>query len=67
MGSLLDPNRWEEPLKEGPEVGSREEDTNRKATIVIELIQASDVSHAMQHWHVYQKWNARLSEGVLPF
>ena len=34
---------------------------NRKATIVIEhLIQASDVSHTMQHWRVYTKWNARL-------
>jgi hypothetical protein len=32
-----------------------------KATIVIEhIIQASDVSHTMQHWHVYQKWNKRL-------
>ena len=34
---------------------------NRKATIVIEhLIQASDVAHTMQHWHVYTKWNERL-------
>ena len=33
----------------------------RKATIVIEhIIQASDVSHVMQHWHVYRKWNERL-------
>jgi 3'5'-cyclic nucleotide phosphodiesterase len=33
---------------------------NRKATIVIDyLIQASDVSHTMQHWHVYRKWNER--------
>lgn len=33
----------------------------RKATIVIEhLIQASDISHAMQHWQVYRKWNERL-------
>ena len=32
--------------------------TNRKATIVIEhLIQASDVAHTMQHWHIYRKWN----------
>ena len=31
---------------------------NRKTTIVIEhLIQASDVSHTMQHWHIYVKWN----------
>ena len=32
-----------------------------KATIVIEhLIQASDVSHTMQHWQIYRKWNERL-------
>ena len=37
------------------------EDINRKATIVIEhLIQAADVAHTMQHWHVYHKWNERL-------
>lgn len=36
------------------------EDMHRKATIVIEhLIQASDVAHTMQHWHIYQKWNQR--------
>ena len=49
-------------------VGVREEDNlspkeimdqvNRKATIVIEhIIQASDISHTMQHWHIYRKWN----------
>lgn len=32
-----------------------------RATIVLEhVIQASDVSHTMQHWHVYQKWNKNL-------
>lgn len=32
-----------------------------RATIVMEhIIQASDVSHTMQHWHVYQKWNRNL-------
>lgn len=32
-----------------------------RATIVMEhIIQASDVSHTMQHWHVYQKWNHKL-------
>lgn len=37
--------------------------THRKATIVIEhLIQASDVAHTMQHWHIYRKWNQRLFE-----
>ena len=35
-----------------------QENVNRKATIVIEhLIQASDVAHTMQHWHIYRKWN----------
>jgi len=35
--------------------------TNRKATIVIEhLMQASDVAHTMQHWHIYRKWNELL-------
>ena len=34
---------------------------NRKATIVLEhLIQAADVSHTMQHWYIYIKWNERL-------
>jgi len=34
-----------------------------KATVVIEhLIQLSDVSHTMQHWHMYRRWNERLFE-----
>lgn len=34
---------------------------NREATIIIEhIMQVSVVSHAMQHWHVYYKWNERL-------
>ena len=34
---------------------------NRKATIVIEhLIQAADVAHMSQHWHIYRKWNRLL-------
>merc|ERR1712232_1335487 len=38
-----------------------QERINRKATIVIEhIIQASDVAHTMQHWHIYVKWNERL-------
>ena len=42
-------------------VESSQEAVNHKAKIVIEhLIQASDVSHTMQHWHVYNKWNERL-------
>lgn len=34
---------------------------NRRATIAFELLmQASDISHYMQHWDIYQKWNQRL-------
>ena len=47
--------RWERAFKESP-TDSR--NVNRKATIVIEhLIQASDVAHTMQHWHVFRNWN----------
>lgn len=32
-----------------------------KATVVVEhIIQASDVAHTMQHWHVFCKWNELL-------
>eukprot|EP00934_Nitzschia_sp_Nitz4_P001249 Nitzschia sp. Nitz4//scaffold18_size181773//118721//129387//NITZ4_001930-RA/size181773-snap-gene-0.281-mRNA-1//-1//CDS//3329540056//1249//frame0 len=44
----------------GCEIESVEDASNRKATIVIEhLIQASDVAHTMQHWHIYIRWNER--------
>lgn len=34
---------------------------NQKATLVLEhMIQASDVSHTMQHWHIYISWNEKL-------
>ena len=61
--------RWNIAFAEGSnlelypekETSTEEEDRNRKATIVIEhLIQASDISHTMQHWHVYAKWNENL-------
>mmetsp|Transcript_18394 Transcript_18394/g.32434 ORF Transcript_18394/g.32434 Transcript_18394/m.32434 type:complete len:1211 (-) Transcript_18394:204-3836(-) len=73
-------NRWEKAFaKSGDNAGaeeSAEDAINRKATIVMEhLIQASDVSHTMQHWHIYRKWNERLfaemihahKQGRLPF
>jgi class 3 adenylate cyclase len=56
--------RWGKAFQETPNTSEPACDTtNRKATIVIEhLIQASDVAHTMQHWHVYRKWNERLFE-----
>jgi class 3 adenylate cyclase len=51
--------RWEKAFSMTG--SSRQEQINRKATIVIEhIIQASDVAHTMQHWHIYIKWNERL-------
>lgn len=42
---------------------NKRDEVNRKATIVIEhIIQASDISHTMQHWNVYRKWNQNLFE-----
>jgi len=55
--------RWEKAFDENaPSLNKYlPEDRNRKATIVIEhLIQASDIAHTMQHWHIYRKWNERL-------
>ncbi|CAB9519134.1 Receptor-type guanylate cyclase gcy [Seminavis robusta] len=49
--------RWNKAFEESAE-GSN---SHLRATIVLEhIIQASDVSHTMQHWHIYRKWNRRL-------
>jgi hypothetical protein len=56
--------KWDKAFKDANEVDSsitQLDATNRKATIVIEhLLQASDVSHTMQHWQVYIEWNEKL-------
>jgi class 3 adenylate cyclase len=52
---------WENAFDESHKENCEADTINRKATIVIaHLIQASDVAHTMQHWHIYRKWNARL-------
>jgi 3'5'-cyclic nucleotide phosphodiesterase len=59
-------NRWNKAFYETTQEDSSHEVKSRKATIVIEhLIQASDVAHTMQHWHVYQKWNQRLFDEMM--
>ncbi|CAJ1960734.1 unnamed protein product [Cylindrotheca closterium] len=61
-------NRWDAAFSDtvAASPSSARADVNRKATIVIEhLIQASDVSHTMQHWHIYRKWNERLFEEMM--
>jgi 3'5'-cyclic nucleotide phosphodiesterase len=62
---LLRENRWCKAFQNDSTQSltweGTDDDCNRRATIVIEMIiQASDVSHTMQHWHLYQKWNRRL-------
>jgi 3'5'-cyclic nucleotide phosphodiesterase len=53
-------SRWERAFNEDASADSNQI-MNRRATLVLEhLIQASDVSHCMQHWQVYRKWNERL-------
>ncbi|CAB9521868.1 Receptor-type guanylate cyclase gcy [Seminavis robusta] len=55
-------NRWNEAFSEKAlgDKSDRDLEVDRKATIVIEhLIQASDVSHTMQHWKIYLQWNER--------
>ena len=54
--------RWQQAFENaGPESPMTEVALNKRATVVIEhIMQASDVSHTMQHWYIYQKWNERL-------
>ena len=55
--------RWEKAFSLHASIQDQElhDQINRKATIVIEhIIQASDVAHTMQHWHIFIKWNERL-------
>jgi hypothetical protein len=53
--------RWANAFSNEASIRETQNQTrNRKATIVLEhLIQASDVAHTMQHWHIYRKWNER--------
>ena len=62
---IINWRHWNKAFKLGDAANHVDEnprdEVNRKATIVIEhLIQASDIAHTMQHWHVYRKWNENL-------
>jgi hypothetical protein len=55
-------DRWEAAfsMEDSASVQDGSRGQSLKATIVLEhLIQASDVAHTMQHWHIYRKWNER--------
>jgi class 3 adenylate cyclase len=52
--------RWEKVFGDSHSVSTDEHLNQLKAGIVLEhLIQASDIAHTMQHWHIYRKWNER--------
>jgi 3'5'-cyclic nucleotide phosphodiesterase len=54
-------DRWSKAFATESPTMTDDEIWHCKATITIEyIIQASDVAHTMQHWHVYQRWNKRL-------
>ena len=54
--------RWDAAFSEKA-CDSETLDNDCRATITFEyIIQASDISHTMQHWLTYQKFNARLFE-----
>lgn len=50
--------RWENAFNDNNAADSN--NSNRKATVVLQhLMEASDVAHCMQHWHVYRKVRRR--------
>jgi 3'5'-cyclic nucleotide phosphodiesterase len=58
--------QWDKAFNQKEQDLSLPDATNYKATVVLNhLIQASDVAHTMQHWHVYRKWNARLYQEMV--
>jgi class 3 adenylate cyclase len=58
--NALRKDRWNRAFSEHHQEHAPD-DKALKATIVIEhIIQASDVSHTMQHWHIYRRWNEQL-------
>ncbi|CAB9501130.1 Receptor-type guanylate cyclase gcy [Seminavis robusta] len=54
--------RWNLAFSEDDksELSPEDVDMYRASSVLEHLIQASDVSHTMQHWHVYRAWNERL-------
>lgn len=60
--SALRKSRWAAAFSgEEQFAGDADQQRDTRATVVLEhIIQASDVSHTMQHWHVYCKWNSKL-------
>jgi hypothetical protein len=55
--------RWNKAnsSEDGNDEESEKDQIDRKATIAIEhMVQAADVSHMMQYWKIYKKWNEKV-------
>ncbi|KAL3918421.1 MAG: hypothetical protein SGILL_004243 [Bacillariaceae sp.] len=52
--------RWDHCFNQVDAPSSPELLNLQKTAVLETIIQVSDVSHTMQHWKVYQKWNHRL-------
>ena len=51
-------SRWERVFGTEATDNDDPELYSRRATILAELlVQAADIGHTMQHWHIYRKWN----------
>ena len=58
--SNLRRQRWTDQF-DSETVSISEAEMEKRSEMFMEcLIQASDVSHTMQHWHIFIKWNERL-------
>ena len=53
----LNNRRWDKAFAESSKVDDSSTNPYRASAILQHLIQASDVAHTMQHWHIYRKWN----------
>ena len=51
--------RWDKVFSENSDGSGGGANDLRTGIVVEHLIQASDICHTMQHWHVYRKWNER--------
>jgi 3'5'-cyclic nucleotide phosphodiesterase len=50
---------WDRAYNDDTIIDSRERASLRATIIIMYLMQASDVAHTMQHWHVYRQCNEK--------
>ena len=58
----LQKSRWAKVFSEATKSGTKECSDMHAAIVIEHIVQASDASHTMQHWHGHRKWNECLSK-----